>query len=144
MKIRIHKRILAVALCGLAVTAIAADPFMDLVKIIGVGAAVTSYAPKLNSAINKLANQHDTESVVTKVVPILSGGINSRKAIGAAQVMGPRSQVDKVKAVAQIEQDLVGKEVKIRALIPIESKDVIRDIRRVEGVGVSGIIDLKL
>ena len=29
-------------------------------------------------------------------------------------------------------------------MIPIESKDVIRDIRRVEGVGVSGIVDLKL
>jgi len=139
-----HKRVLAIAICGLATTALAADAFMDLVKIIGVGAAVTSFASKFNDAINKLADQHDTPAMTTKVVPILTGGINSRKAIGAAQVMGPRAQVDKVKAVAQIDQDLLGKEVKIRALIPIESKDVIRDIKRVEGVGVSGIVDLKL
>ncbi|HTQ08690.1 MAG TPA: hypothetical protein VMI31_01325, partial [Fimbriimonadaceae bacterium] len=90
MKKRVPRRALAVIMCGLATMMIAADPFMDLVKIIGVGAAVTSYAPKLNDAINKLANQHDTPTMTTKVVPILTGGINSRKAIGAAQVMGPR------------------------------------------------------
>ncbi|HVT12493.1 MAG TPA: hypothetical protein VHE55_09515 [Fimbriimonadaceae bacterium] len=144
MKRLLQKRTLAVALCGLAATAMAADAFSDLVKIIGVGAAVTSFAPKFNDAINKLANHRDTPTMTTKVVPILSGGINSRKAVGAAQVMGPRAQVEKVKAVAQIEQDLFGKEVKIRAMIPIETKNIVSDMRRVEGVAVSGIVDLKL
>lgn len=144
MKRLLHKRALAVALCGIAATAMAADAFMDLVKIIGVGAAVTSFAPKFNDAINKLANHRDSASVTTKVVPIISGGINSRKAIGAAQVMGPRDQVEKVKAVAQLEQDLFGKEVKIRAMIPIETKNIVSDIKRVEGVAISGIVDLKL
>ncbi len=82
--------------------------------------------------------------MTTKVVPIISGGIASRQAVGAAQVMGPRYQVEKVQAVAQIDQDILGKEVKIRAMIPIESKEILKDIRRVEGVGVSGIVDLKL
>lgn len=117
---------------------------MDLVKIVGVGAAVTSFAPQLNSAINKLSQHSDSATVTTKVVPIISAGINSRKAIGAAQVMGPKSQVDRVKAVAQLDQDLFGKEVKIRAMIPIETKEIVRDIKRVEGVGISGIVDLKL
>lgn len=144
MKRLLHKRALAVALCGIAATAMAADAFMDLVKIIGVGAAVTSFAPKFNDAINKLSNHHDTANITTKVVPIISGGINSRKAIGAAQVMGPKNQVDKVKAVAQLEQDLFGKEVKIRAMIPIETKNIVSDIKRVEGVAISGIVDLKL
>jgi hypothetical protein len=144
MKKFFQKRVLAVVVCGLAATAMAADQFMDLVKIVGVGAAVTQFAPQLNGAINKLTGHKDSSRMATKVVPIISGGINSRKAIGAAQVMGPRSQVDKVKAVAQLDQDLFGREVKIRAMIPIESKDIVKDIRRVEGVGISGIVDLKL
>lgn len=144
MKKLFQKRVLAVALCGLAATVLAADAFMDLVKIVGVGAAVTQFAPQLNNAVNKVSGYKDTTSMTTKVVPILSGGINSRKAIGAAQVMGPRAQVDKVKAVAQIDQDLLGREVKVRVMIPIESKDVIRDLKRVDNVGVSAIIDLKL
>ena len=144
MKKIFQKRALVAAVCALSVSVLATDAFMDLVKIVGVGAAVNSFSTQFNNAINKLSGQKDSAAIVTKVVPIISGGINSRKAIGAAQVMGPRSQVAKVKAVAQIEQDLFGKEVKIRAMIPIESKDVVRDIKRVEGVGVSGIVDLKL
>ncbi len=144
MKRLLNKRVAIVAFCGICATALAADAFRDLVKIVGVGAAVTSFAPQLNGAINKLSGHTDSNSVMTKVVPIISGGLNSRKAIGAAQVMGPRSQVEKVKAVAQLDQDLFGKEVKIRAMIPIETKDIVSNIRRVEGVGVSGIVDLKL
>jgi hypothetical protein len=144
MKKLFQKKALVVLVCGLCVTALAADAFKDLVKIVGVGAAVTSFAPQINSAVNKLANHNDTASMTTKVVPIISGGINSRKAIGAAQVMGPRAQVEKVKAVAQLEQDLFGKEIKIRAMIPIETKNIVSDIKRVEGVAVSGIVDLKL
>jgi hypothetical protein len=144
MKRIFNKRVLVAALLGLTVTAVAADIFMDLVKIVGVGAAVTQFAPQFNSTINKLSGHKDSSAVMTKVVPIISGGLNSRKAIGAAQVMGPRSQVEKVKAVAQLDQDLFGKEVKIRAMIPIETKDIVSNIKRVEGVGVSGIVDLKL
>src|SRR5690242_2741860 len=106
------KRALVAGIFALCSTLVFADAFMDLVKIIGVGAAVTKFAPQFNSAINKLSGHSDTATMTTKVVPIISGGINSRKAIGAAQVMGPRGQVDKVKAVAQIDQDLFGREVK--------------------------------
>lgn len=143
MKKNFLKRGLAVAACGLFVFA-TAGPFMQLIKLVGVAAAVHQFAPQLNSAFNKLQQHTDSNAITTKVVPIISGGINSRKAVGAAQVMGPRKQVEKVNAVAQIDQDLFGKEVKIRAMIPISSKDVIKDIRRVEGVGISGIVDLKL
>jgi hypothetical protein len=111
---------------------------------VGIGAAVKQFGPQINTAINKIASHSDSATVTTKVVPILSGGIGGRKGIGAAQVMGPKALVDKVQAVAQIEQDILGREVKIRAMIPIESKDVIKEIKRVEGVGVSGIVDLKL
>ncbi len=116
----------------------------QVIKIVGVGAAVKQFGPEINRGINKLANHTDTSTRATKVVPIISAGIDSRKAIGAAQVMGPKSLVDKVQAVAQLEQDLFGREIKIRAMIPVESQDVVKNIRKVDGVGVSGIVDLKL
>jgi hypothetical protein len=50
--------------------------------------------------------------------------------------------VEKVNAVASPEINFLG-EVRLRALIPVSSKDVTK-IRNVEGVGVSGIVDLKL
>lgn len=144
MKKLVKCRSLAVAACALCTTALAADAFKDLVKIIGVGAAVNNFAPKFNDAINRLSGHNDSSAVKTKVVPIISGGINSRKAIGAAQVMGPADKVDRVKAVAQLDQDLLGKEVKIRAMIPIETQQIVSNIKRVDGVGISGIVDLKL
>ncbi len=128
----------------LALSGIGATQIKEIIKIVGVGAAVKQFGPQINTAMNKLANHKDTSTRATKVVPIISAGINSRKSIGAAQVMGPKSLVDKVQAVAQLEQDLFGREIKIRAMIPVESQDVVKNIRKVDGVGVSGIVDLKL
>lgn len=139
-----RKKIAIVVASVLALSAIGATQIKQLIKVIGVGAAVKQFGPQINSAINKLAQHTDTTTRTTKVVPIISGGINSRQAVGAAQVMGPKSLVDKVQAVAQLEQDLFGREVKIRAMIPIESKEIVKDIRKVDGVGISGIVDLKL
>jgi hypothetical protein len=144
MKRLLNKKSMLVAASVLALTAIATPQIKQIIKIVGVGAAVSQFGPQINSAINKLTSHKDTNAMATKVVPIISAGIDSRKAIGAAQVMGPRSAVDKVKAVAQLDQDLFGREVKIRAMIPVESENVVQNIRRVEGVGVSGIVDLKL
>jgi hypothetical protein len=135
-------KILSIAAGVLALTAIA-TPFQvrDILKVLGVGAVVQKFGPEINRAINKLTDHDDSRVSKTKVVPIISVG--SRKAIGAAQVMGPASQVDKVKSVAQLDQDIFGREVKIRALVPISSNGV-SNIRRVEQVGISGIVDLRL
>lgn len=127
-----------------ALTAIGAPQFKQILKLVGVGAAVKQFGPDINKSINKLTKHEDTFDMTTKVVPIISAGIDSRKAIGAAQVMGPRDKVETVKAVAQLDQDLFGKEVKIRAMVPIASDKIIDNLRPVQGVGVSGIIDLKL
>ena len=142
------KRALLIVTGVLALTAIGMTQFKGaigmVIKTVGVGAAVKQFGPDINKAINKLANHTDTSTRATKVVPIISAGINSRKAIGAAQVMGPKSLVDKVQAVAQLDQDILGNEVKIRVMIPVSSQDVVKNIRKVDGVGVSGIVDLKL
>jgi hypothetical protein len=143
MQMNRTKALIVVGLVAVS-SALAFNPpqVRELLKVLGVGAVVQRFGPDINKAINKLTSHKDTRVSKTKVVPILSVG--SRQAIGAAQVMGPAVDVDKVNAVAQLDQDIFGREVKIRALVPITSKDVLKDLRRVENVGISGIVDLKL
>ncbi|MGV3617997.1 MAG: hypothetical protein ACO1SV_21945 [Fimbriimonas sp.] len=141
---KINRKLALTAAGVLVLSAIGATQIRQIIKVVGVGAAVKQFGPEINRGINKLTSHKDTYDMTTKVVPIISGGISSRQAVGAAQVMGPRDKVEQVQAVAQLDQDLLGREVKIRAMVPISSKEIVKDIRRVEGVGVSGIVDLKL
>ncbi|MGI8923880.1 MAG: hypothetical protein ACR2HJ_07570 [Fimbriimonadales bacterium] len=117
------------------------DVITDLIKIGGIGLVVDRFGPEINKAFNAVQGFTESESTMTKVVPILSVG--QGKFIGAVQVMGPRTLVQKVKAVAQLETKFAGT-IRLKAMIPVESKKVTQDIRRVPGVGVSGIVDLKL
>jgi hypothetical protein len=144
MKKILNKRVLLVVAAMFALSAIGAAQIQQVLKIFGVGAVVQQFGREINNAFNSMTSHRDSSTTATKVVPIISGGIGSRNAVGAAQVMGPRSQVDKVQAVAQLEQDLFGREVRIRAMIPISTREIGSNISRVDGVGVSGIVDLKL
>ncbi|MBL8048968.1 MAG: hypothetical protein JNJ45_09840 [Chthonomonas sp.] len=137
-------KIIAIAAVTLLMTPIAVPQIKQIIKVIGVGAAVKQFNKDINKAFNKLANRSDTATKMTKVVPILTVGIGKSNAIGAAQVMGPPSLVKRVNAVAAPETELFGKEIRIRALIPVEDMDVSKGIDTVDGVGVSGIVDLKL
>lgn len=143
MKRFASKRILLVLAGLLLVSPVAFTQVKQILKLIGVGAAVKQFGPQINSAFNSLTKHKDTASVTTKVVPILTSGYKSRGGIGAAQVLGPKALVDTVQSVIQLEQDLFGKEVRIRALIPSSSTNPL-DVDRVDGVAVSGIVDLKL
>ncbi|HVK01951.1 MAG TPA: hypothetical protein VM490_00605, partial [Armatimonadaceae bacterium] len=81
----------------------------------------------------------------TRVVPIVTIGRGAY--VGAVQVSGPKAQVDRVKAVAQVEaQTKIGNELRIRGLIPVDTTkpDDVSSISRVKGVGVSAIIELRL
>ncbi len=129
-------------IAALTLSAFAAPQLKQILKLAGVGAAVKQFGPDINKAINGVTKHKDTPTMTTKVVPILSVGVG-RGAIGAAQIMGPDFAVKKVQAVAQIEGSLFG-EIRFKGLIPVSSKDVLKDIKRVDGVGVSGIVDLKL
>lgn len=140
------KKKLYIALCLVLVGALAIAQIKEAIKIVGVGAAVKQFGPQINREFNKLTRHKDTPEMSTKVVPIISIGIGAGSggsAIGAAQVTGPKDKIDKVQAVAQPEAKVFG-ELRIRALIPVSSKDVIKEIKKVDGVGVSGIVDLKL
>ncbi|MBS1704431.1 MAG: hypothetical protein JST40_01045 [Armatimonadetes bacterium] len=139
-----RNRWIAVTAAVLLMTAIATPQIKEAIKIIGVGAAVDQFGPELDRQLNKLVKHTKTEKEWTKVVPILTVGIGKSSAIGAAQVTGTKKLVDSVEAVAAPEVDLFGKEIRIRGMIPVSDKNVLKGIKRVSGVGVSGIVDLKL
>jgi hypothetical protein len=115
-----------------------------IIKVGGMALLVQTFGKDMNSGLNKLTGHKDSSKVKTKVVTILSVGIGRGHAVGAAQVMGPPALVDKVVAIAQPEADLFGKEVRIRALVPVSDKNVSKSLHIVDGVGVSGIVDIKL
>ena len=138
------------ALVGLAVGAavlcapVASAQIGKLIKLLGVWEVTKRFGGEIDREFNKLIKRDPKAPVSTKVVPIITGGIGSRNAVGMVQISGPKAQVDKVKSVAQLEQGLFGKEIQIRAMIPIESENMTSDMDPVEQVGVTGIVDFKL
>ena len=74
------------------------------------------------SSWNKLLMKNGVGTdYATKVVPIVSVGTG--KYIGAVQVIGPSAQVEKVKAVAQLEGEFNGI-ARANALIPMATTNV--------------------
>lgn len=120
--------------------------YAQLDKILKGGAivaAVDKFGPDINKGINQLVdNRNLGHGQATKVVPILS--IGKGEAVGAVQVVGTKAQLDKVRAVAQLEGDVrLISTVRLRALIPISARSV-DNIKRVPGVGVSALVDIRL
>jgi hypothetical protein len=111
-------------------------------KVGGAKVLIDEFGDEIDDFINNFLDNKDASvGASTKVVPILSaiGG----KHIGAAQVVGPKAAVETVDAVVQLETSFQDKLFRIKVMIPIEGGSV-SDIDRVEGVGVSSIIDIKL
>jgi hypothetical protein len=115
----------------------------DAVKVGGVAFVVDRFGGQINSFVNKLtANKNVGTQQATKVVPIISFGGGGY--IGAAQVMGTKWNVAKCKAVVQIEGNAIfGKNIRAKALVPVGSKTTSK-IKRIYGVGVSAIIDIRI
>ncbi len=116
----------------------------QLIKLVGIWEVTRKYGGEIDKEFNKLIKRDPKTTTATKVVPIITTGVGSRNAIGMVQVSGPKAQVDKVKAVAQLEQDLFGKEVRIRAMVPMASEKYTDGVKPVDQVGVTGIVDFKL
>ena len=76
-----------------------------------------------------------------KMVPIVSFGEGAR--LGIARVNGPQSAVDQVQAVAQLETSFKDY-VDIEIYVPISTKVPGRILDRVQGVGVTGVGDLRI
>ena len=115
----------------------------DVVKVGGVAFVVDKFGSQINGFVNKLtANKNVGTQQATKVVPIISLGGGGY--IGAAQVMGTKANVAKTKAVVQIEGNAVfGRNIRAKALVPVGSKTT-SNIKRIYGVGISAIIDVRI
>ena len=125
---------------GNAMAPVNAGIFDKVLKGGIVGVVVDKTAPQINDAINAITAKHGlSNTYATKVVPIVAVGDGSRA--GAAQVSGPQELVDQCQAALQIEQTIFG--VRAMVLIPID-KVAVKDINRVQGVGVAAQIDIKL
>jgi len=123
-------------------TAMAVD-LSDLLGVVGGGFLVSAIAGPLNDFINTITfNKGAKVEGHTKVVPIVSFGSGTR--IGAAQVAGPRGEaVERTKAVAQLETTFQDR-LRVKILVPIDSENPLQRFNRVQGVGVSAIIDVRL
>ena len=146
MKKRKNIAALVVALSLFAATPVAFAGLGDILKdgaiIFGGGALVKTFATQINDFINTLTfNKGVGYEGYTKVVPIVSIGSGTR--IGAAQVGGvTKAAVDRTKAVGQLEGTF--SRFRAKALIPIDSENPLKQFKRVQGVGVTAIIDVKL
>ncbi len=143
MKKRIIIGLLVFCLASVAaIPATQAFGLGDILKVGGIAIVIDKFAGPLNNFINTLTAKHGAGSdYATKVVPILTFG--SGGYIGAAQVIGPQDLVDRTEAVVQIEGNFNGNQFRVKALIPIDSKNPV-NFSRVNGVGVSAVIDVRI
>lgn len=135
--------LLVVSLFSLsAVPAVQAFSLGDVLKVGGIGILIDKFSGQLNGFINTLTFKHGAGSdYATKVVPILSFGGGGY--IGAAQVIGTQELINRTQAVVQIEGDFSGNQFRVKALVPIDSKNPV-NFSRVQGVGVSAVIDVRI
>lgn len=143
MKQRIMVVLLACCLLtGVMMPAAQAFGLGDILKVGGISILIDKFSDQLNGFINTLTFKKGAGSdYATKVVPILSFGGGGY--VGAAQVMGSQELVDKTQAVVQIEGDFSGGTFRVKALVPIDSKNP-TNFSRVNGVGISAVIDVRI
>ena len=97
------------------------------------------WALRLENSVS--ARQIQDTPTSQKVVPIISVGSGLR--VGGALVTGSQSSLRQVVAVAQVEGQF-GNAVRVRALIPVSTENVIQNIRRVPQTSVIGLVDIPL
>ena len=137
-----RRAVLALALLSFTALPAGAVNLGDLIGVVGGGFLVSAVAGPLNDFINTITfNKGAANQSATKVVPIVSLGDGTH--IGAAQVSGPKGSVDQTRAVAQLETSFQDR-LRVKVLIPIDSENPLQRFRRVQGVGVSAVIDLRL
>ena len=137
------KVFLAIAILAVSTAAFALD-FGDILKEAGTsilaGKAVDAMSDPINDFINTLTfNKGVGSSESTKVVPLLSFGDGRR--LGFAQVSGPSDVVDETEVVWALQ--FTGR-WNGQVFIPSDTANPLRGIRRVQGVGVSAVVNYKL
>ncbi len=126
---------------GLVVTTAQAIDLGQILKVGGVAWLVSQYGDQIDSFLTKTLDQRDAAvRGATKVVPILSLGGGGY--VGAAQVVGNPENVQRVKAVIQVEGKLGG--VRAQLLLPTVSDRASGSPDRAQGVGVSAVVEFRI
>ena len=114
----------------------------DMLKEKGMSLTLDHFSEKINEYVNENAPLKIEKGCATKIVPVVT--IGSKGYIGAAQVSGPKEQVDKCKAALTVEGKLASGAVRIQYLVPIDTNKPtsLDNVHRVQGVGVSARLDL--
>ena len=114
----------------------------DLLKEKGTALALDHFSGKINDYVNENAPFKIEEGYETKIVPVVTVG--SKGYIGAAQICGPKEQLEKCKAALTVEGQLASGTVRIQYLVPIDTArpTSLENVHRVQGVGVSARLDL--
>jgi len=113
-----------------------------VIKGLAIGYAVREASQPLNRFIDTVTLRNLVPTrLATKVVPVLSVG--QRAYIGGAQVIGPRSLINKTQAVWQYEQNFDNGNYRVKALVPSSSLNPL-ELKRVPKVGLSALIDVSL
>jgi hypothetical protein len=135
--------VLAIAIATFGVTQSArAFKLGDVLAGAGVVVLTSLLSKQINSAINTVTfNKGIPENAGTKVVPLIAMGSGTR--VGAVQVSGPKDLVDKTKVVIQIQTKIGFKNLNVEIFVPSDSANPLK-FNRVEGVGVSAVIDLRV
>ncbi len=135
---------LAVALMLLPLGSAWAIKIGDILKVGGWVYIMKNHADELDKGLNSAVGRKNLQSAnwVTKVVPIVS--IGQGGFIGAVQVAGPKDKIATTKAALQLETSLLGNDIRARIFIPIDSTNPADRVRRVEGVGTTALLDLRL
>jgi hypothetical protein len=129
-----------VAVIAVALTTSAGARIGGVLKGAAIVGIVSQFGGQIDSGINNmLGGKGAAVNGATKVVPIFSAGRGAY--LGAAQVAGPKENVDKVKGVAQVELKVAG--FRTEVMVPVNSIDVTK-LHRVQDVGVSAIIDIRM
>ena len=114
----------------------------DMLKEKGVSLALDHFSGKINDYVNENAPFKIEEGYETKIVPVVTVG--SKGYIGAAQICGPKEQLEKCKAALTVEGQLASDAVRVQYLVPIDTArpTSLENVHRVQGVGVSARLDL--
>ncbi|MCK5685048.1 hypothetical protein KAJ27_13040 [bacterium] len=117
----------------------------DALKVEVARQSVKALAKPLNKFVNTLLMNNGVEAAtMTKVVPILKAGINTKAEVGLAQVAGPADRLSRVKAVWEIDGRFGGNNrFAVKAFVPSSSMNPFK-LNRINGVGISAIISGRL
>ena len=114
----------------------------DMLKEKSMSLALDHFSGKINDYVNENAPFKIEEGYETKIVPVVTVG--SKGYIGAAQICGPKEQLEKCKAALTVEGQLASGTVRVQYLVPIDTAKPtsLENVHRVQGVGVSARLDL--